>query len=205
MNRYYFFIFGIILLALSSINNASAAIEEIGPIAPRDCVLLIQTCGNCTFNNITSVIMSDGITIAQGPVGMTKAGTQYTFNFCNTTAVGTYRVNGFGDLDGNIQQWNYNLLVEEGDLVIFLALSVLGLLLLIIAIWSENEWLGFISGVCFMLAGLYSMIYGLNNIADLYTRGLAFVFIGLGLLFEIVAGYKIVDSTFGFKMRQEAE
>jgi len=37
---------------------------------------------------------------------------------------------------------------------------------------------------------MYTMIYGFNNVTDLYTRGIAGVIIGLGLIVSISAAYE---------------
>lgn len=97
----------------------------------------------------------------------------------NKTATFTAQVNPTGDSRG------YGL---------FLILSLSALFLLAGGILLENEYVGFISGTLFIVTGVYSMIYGIGGLADLYTRAIAFSSIGLGFLFAIAAGYKVVEA-----------
>jgi len=76
---------------------------------------------------------------------------------------------------------------------LFLVLAVASLLILALGIWAENEYVGFLAGALFMVTGIYSMIYGIGNLADLYTRAVGFSSIGLGAIFSLAAGYKVVE------------
>ena len=91
------------------ISFASAEIQTLGTFKLGDDINLIQTCDNCTFNNITSVLYPNS-TQTIGEFAMTKTGTIYNFTLSsgNITSLGTYIVNGFGDLDGIDTVWNYN-------------------------------------------------------------------------------------------------
>lgn len=95
------FLFGIILLSL-----ISAASPTLGTVRQDNCINLMQTCPDCSYNNISSVLYPNS-SIAMGNAGMTKLGTQYTFNWCNTSVIGTYFVNGFGDPAGTKAIWVY--------------------------------------------------------------------------------------------------
>lgn len=65
-----------------------------------------------------------------------------------------------------------------------------GFILLFTALFYRNPYFGIISGFLFGLAGVYLVIYGINDIADLYTRGLGWVSIGIGIIFIIVGAYE---------------
>ena len=84
----------------------SAEIETLGIFRTEGVVTLIQNCGNCTYNNVSSVIYPNS-TQAIGQVAMSQLGTLYSFNYNKTDALGTYIVNGFGDLDGVKTSWAY--------------------------------------------------------------------------------------------------
>jgi len=74
---------------------------------------------------------------------------------------------------------------ENPILLIFIALA---LILLVMGISFHIIPLGFLSGILFMLGGMYTMIYGFNNVTDLYTRGIAAVIITLGFVITTIAG-----------------
>ena len=82
------------LISIFLISFASA--DSIGVFKQNTCVNLIQTCTSCTYVKITSVNYpnsSQGL----GLVTMTKTGTLYNYSYCDTSQLGTYKVNGFGD------------------------------------------------------------------------------------------------------------
>jgi hypothetical protein len=69
-------------------------------------------------------------------------------------------------------------------------LGVMAFALLVLGVTMNNAYMGFSSGILFFLLGVYTMIYGFAGITDLYTRGLATVFIGMGLFFSFSAAYE---------------
>ncbi len=97
-----------LILGLFLISFASAEIQKLGTFKLGENVPLIQTCASCTFNNITSINDPDGNEVV-GEYNMTRTGTVYNFTLSsgNVTSLGTYIVNGFGDLDGTDTIWNY--------------------------------------------------------------------------------------------------
>lgn len=74
-----------------------------------NCIELIQTCGSCTYNNVSSVVKTGEDTVTYTiNTQMTKDDTYYNYSFCNITKIGVYNVHGFGDLDGDKTSWVYN-------------------------------------------------------------------------------------------------
>ncbi len=108
-----------LILGIFLLSFVSAQIQSLGTFKLGDDINLIQTCDNCTFNNITSVLYPNS-TQTIGEFAMTKTGTFYNFTLSadNTTAIGTYIVNGFGDLDGIDTVWNYNFEVTPSGLIL---------------------------------------------------------------------------------------
>lgn len=95
------------IIFLFTINLTTAEVETLGIFKQNDCVDLLQTCSNCTYSNLSSVIFPNGTTY---PISllMTKHGTEYNYSFCNTSALGTYIANGFSDVDGTNTVWAYD-------------------------------------------------------------------------------------------------
>lgn len=137
-----FIYFGIIMLF--SIAIASGAVESLGTFEKGDCVTLVQTCANCTYNNISMVIVDgDNQTIVLTDAVMTKSGTSYSYNCLNVTSNGDYTVNGYGDPSGSTTIWAYTFKVTTngrgdpaGSVVVFftilfiiISIGLLGLLL----------------------------------------------------------------------------
>lgn len=89
--------------------------ENIGSYKLGECVNLIQTCANCTYVNITSILYPNSTKVINEVV-MTKEGTYYNYSFCNTTKLGEYKVNGHGDENTIETIWSYSFdITREGD------------------------------------------------------------------------------------------
>ena len=187
-----------ILIMALIIPSCLAVVETLGTYKQGNCIPLIQICTTCSYNNISSVYFANygGEEVLSVETIMTRAGSKYTYNFCNATNIGRYIVTGHGDLAGADSPWNYDFFVSTtGDargstLPLFLAIA--GMLLFIIAVWIENEWIGFLAGSAFVIDGIYLMIYGLSSINDMYTRTLAFIALGFGLILIIAGGYEAI-------------
>lgn len=119
----------------------------IGTFKNGECVNLFQTCSNCTYANITSVIYPNGTSII-GNVDMTKSGTYYSFKYCNTTLNGIYQVTGIGDPDAVVEVWNYDFVISpngedatEGKAVFYIGLLIVLLVFLVgaVVIFMESE------------------------------------------------------------------
>jgi hypothetical protein len=102
----------IAVLICITLPMASASVADFGTFKKGECVILLQTCADCTYNTITSVNYPNS-TVAMGITPMTKVNTVYNATFCNTEELGEYIVNGFGDLGGTDTIWNYKFEVTD--------------------------------------------------------------------------------------------
>ncbi len=185
-----------LLIGVLFISLASAAIQTTGPFKQGDCVNVIQICSNCTYNNISRILFPNS-TIAISNVSMTKDNTYYNYTFCSTPALGNYIVNGEGDLNGVDTVWSYNFKVtttgKQSNLPIPIFLLIASVTLFITGILLKSPPFGFFAGVLFILIGMYMMIYGFGNVADLYTQAFALVTLGFGFIIAILAGFSWLD------------
>ena len=173
------------------------ATQEIGPFTQYDCVDLFQICANCTYVNISSVVMPNS-TQTYTNIEMTRDGTRYNSTFCTTDATGQYIANGVSDPDGTRTIFSYSFIinpsgVEQGSIFenpILLIFLLLAIAFLTLGVIFKLAPLGYLSGIMFTLGGIYTMIYGFNNSADLYTRGLAISLISVGVLIFLVAAWE---------------
>jgi len=74
----------------------------------------------------------------------------------------------------------------------FIILGIFSFVLLFVSLFMRSYNIGFASGVMFIVTGMYTMIYGIDLISDMYTRAIAFVFLGMGILFVIYGGYNSI-------------
>lgn len=73
----------------------------------------------------------------------------------------------------------------------FLILISLCLVILTLGIVFENYILGFLSGLLFLITGTYTMIYGFATILSTYSRMVAAVIIGIGMIITIVSSLEL--------------
>jgi len=163
------------------------------------CIELSQTCGNCTYVNISAIIYPNKTSYALfEETTMTKSGTYYNYTFCDIQTIGEYIVSGHGDPEGKLEIWRGNFEVtltgkKESsvfDNPISIFLLVLAFLFLVIGIKLEMEWLGFIGGTFFMLGGIYVFIYGFNYLQNIYTQGIGLSLSFIGLAIALIAIYE---------------
>lgn len=104
--------------------------------------------------------------------------------FC-VDGVYSFSDEGFYDITSTgiipISIWNYPVLI---------ILALLGLGLVILGASKGIPWFGFIGSIMFLLLGIYTMIYGFNNVVDMYTRGVAITLLGLGLIFMFSSAWE---------------
>jgi len=191
------FIVSVILLAIM-IPMASASIGNLGTFKQGECINLLQTCADCSYNNLSSVTQPDGIKGFGVLTTMTKSGTEYTFEFCNTTKSGTYNVNGYGDPGGVLTKWNYILEVtptgSENNTTFFIILIIIAVGLVLLGFILHNYVFAFFGGVSFLIVGIYSMIYGYGGVTNTYSRMISLVIIGLGSLITMLSALDLLGS-----------
>jgi hypothetical protein len=128
------------IVFLFCISYIRAEQQSLGIYEPNSCITLIQTCGSCTYNNITSVKSPNSTTLLS-ETSMIKSGTEYTYQFCNTSSWGTYIVNGVGDLDGVATVWVYDFVIGEelAPVGINIILLIFFISLLISVVWLNHK------------------------------------------------------------------
>jgi len=177
--------------------------ESLGVFKQYECVTLIQTCANCTMVNISSVTYPNS-TIALGQVEMIKSGTFYYYDFCKTDWAGTYRVNGYGDIDypGIYETFTYTFDITpqggaENSTTTFLFLLIISIAILMLGYIFHNYIFATVSGFGLMATGVYGIIYGFGDITNQYTRIISFVVIGLGMIISITSSFQYIDEMYG--------
>ena len=185
-NKLYLNIALIMIIGLFFIEGVDAEIESLGSVKQNDCIELIQSCSNCTFTNITSVVYPNKTKIVLGEL-MTKQGVEYNYSFCKTSIIGNYIVNGFSDVDGINTVWGYDFDVTgngkpkpAGSIVVLFTLCFLVI-------------------ISFML---YQFILSIGHFASLdldavdlaKTMGIYFSIIGLYALSVFYLGNPMIES-----------
>lgn len=95
MRKLYLFLFlGLFLISLAS------ADVSIGTVKQGSTIQLTQTCSNCTYVNLTSVLYPDNTYALNGQYSMQKTGTNFNYTFSDTNTLGDYVYSTCGDLNG---------------------------------------------------------------------------------------------------------
>ena len=130
-------IFGIFCLSFASASN-------LGTFPKDSCVQLYQLCESCTFVNLTSVKippleLSDPMEIQIFGELMNNFGFDFTFEYCNTSRLGSYQYNVCGDKGGvntceniafSITKTGTEFTISEAVTYLILAFGVLLLFLI---------------------------------------------------------------------------
>lgn len=89
----------VLIIIMGAINVVSAEVQTLGTFQQNTCVELKQTCGNCSYVNISSVLYPNS-TVALEEAQMNQTGVDFRYTFCETSTNGQYIVNTYGDPDG---------------------------------------------------------------------------------------------------------
>ena len=75
----------------------------------------------------------------------------------------------------------------------FMILILCSSSLLIFSFIFRNYIFSFVSGLLFMVAGVYSMIYGFTIFLSNYTRMISFIIIGIGVMITIASSINLIE------------
>lgn len=154
----------LVIFMLLFIFNFVSAVENIGYAKQNTCISLPQSDLNSTFQNITYIQHPDK-TFDILNINMTKDGSFYYYNYCNTTQIGEYIVNGFS----NIDSWAYTFQVtKQGNIL------------------TQSESTISSSAVYFLLGlGIVLIVFGFF----MFNRGFWSAWVGI---FSVIIGFIIL-------------
>jgi len=185
-----------VLMMMSLLAPATATVEPLGTFKDRICVELKQTCNNCTYNNISSVVYPNS-TIALGNVVMTKSGTEYNHTFCSTSVMGTYIVNGYGDPNGVKTVWAYDFNITPSGFLdtlgFYFLILILSLGIIVLGFWREDAPITIFGTFGLYFVGLYVLFNGLAGIRDLTTTwAFALIVLGTAVYISIRSAHSLI-------------
>lgn len=161
--------------------SAQSTVQTLGVYKQHECINLIQICSSCTYNNVSTVI-SPNSTILMSNILMQKSGTFYNQTFCNTSQLGRYIVNGFGDVSGIVTVWSYDFYITSSGTQLGTSDSLMSMLffgaILLIAI------------IMFMLAFVFRGPKGLWISLFFLSMGIILVVIDFGYIMNIMDRYQ---------------
>ena len=182
---------GIMFLSLLGASEAS-----LGTVKQGHCILLKQTCSDCTYNNISAVSYPNRTENAIENVEMTQDGTLFTYSFCTTNTLGNYLVDGYGDDDGTKDVWQYNFIVtpsgNSGNSNIALFILIIFLLygINLLGFFNENVMMTVLGGMALLFLGVYMINNGIIIYRDNLTNYVGYVTSAWGGMSSMFALYK---------------
>jgi len=165
-------------------------------------VNIIETCVvrgfPCPVDFLCNITISDpnlNTIVLNSP--MTRNDTMYNYTFVSTDILGDY---SYSTYCSNVTLSGYQAETlrvtttgREPNVMITILLLLCSLGLFLLALYLKNHAIGFISGILFLMSGMYLMIYGFGDLADLYTRAIAYVIIAFGSFITLLAGYEWLE------------
>lgn len=176
------------------------ATQDIGSVQQNKCIMLKQTCSNCTYVNLSSVSVANNPEyLLLGEYSMTKTGTEYNYSFCDTQTISDdYSYCVHGDIDGIDTPACISFSVTPSGLsgtlgFYFILLIIIGSLI-ILGFTMKDAWFIMVGGIISMLVGLYSINYGIAGMRDMFiTWGIGLFEIFMGGYLAIKAGLEIMS------------
>ena len=188
------------------------AIETtIGTKKLDDCIDLIQTCADCSYVNFTSYTRPNGTRIIIEAAGV-KDAVSFTYNNCNITdKIGTWIIDGHGDVSGTdtVFSYTYEVTTTGNPTPDGMPMFQMGVLIIIFAtscfllyLSTSMEAVGFkifflLTSLVFLMATMISayMISADGNVAAATnTTTLALVTV-LGVILFIIFIYILIVQT----------
>ena len=185
MKRLLLFLFlGMFLFSLVSA-------ESIGTVKQGDSIEITNYCqvGSCTYMNLTSITYPNG-TVINVNTEMTKNGQNFNYTY-TPTELGIYNFKTCGDPAGEYlcdsDTFEVTSTGTGGSMFFIILITILALIFFISSLFVPEEFFVYISGVSFLIGGIYLMINGIDVLNDTNTRYLSYLYIGIGFLFSIGA------------------
>jgi len=154
----------------------------------------------CTINNaVPSAAATLNLTIAypNGTLMLDNAETEargngifnYTITFRD---IGTYYptlvcVDGTNSYSDSSGRYIITSTGAGGSMFYIILITALAVIFLIATLFVDEEFFVYLSGVLFLIGGIYLMINGLDVLNDINTRYLAYIYLGIGILFTVGA------------------
>ncbi len=156
----------------------------------------------CPADFLCNITISDpdlNVVVLNSP--MTKNDTIYNYTFSSTDLLGAYEYNVYCSnltLSGNQEEvLKVTTTGREPNMMITILLLLCSLGLFVLALYMKNHAMGFISGILFLISGTYLMIYGFGDLADMYTRAIAYVIIAFGSFIVLISSIEWLEDIDG--------
>ena len=177
-------------LFLTSFSFVGAEVDSLKPGKVNQEYMLVQTCDNCTYINVTKIrYPNQSETYPNVRMSQTVNG-NYNYSF-TPTVIGDYIVTTCGNPDGyyTCDSYDFTISTTGNDFYSMIPLFLLlcGSFILALGLYFREPFLGVPSGIMLTISGVYFIIYGLGVIQNVYTQAIGFTSLLLGLVIAFSA------------------
>jgi len=202
----YMVFVSVLIGALMGVAMANAAnmvdVDEVYIIKACDKADITVQCANggahCSASAVCNITLfyPSNYTIFLNDLPMTNQDTFHniTIEGTKTCKIGDYRGSIVCCDGANCNNADVILRItpsgEDRGTAISLILIFAAIIVILLAFVLKNEYVGFVGGILFIVAGVHIVIYGMLNLSDVYTRTIGITSICLGVIFFIYAAYE---------------
>lgn len=165
---------------ISAFDFDTTSNNDLGTFKQGECVSLFQTCDNCSYVNVTSVIYPDGtVNFIQG--SMTKQGIDYNYSFCDTNTLGDYKYTTHGDKGGAdvTEVINFRITSSgEGSVenIVFIVTMLVFLFSInLLGFFKRNATITILGGIGLTFLGLYMIQNGIIIFRNDFTLAVSYI------------------------------
>jgi hypothetical protein len=192
MIKKYFLIIGMLLLVSTMsalVVKQNDAVDLVHPVRIDDFPNSAIDCNISIFDpsNVEVVDYAE----------MTNDYEKHNYTFDNASQLGTYTYDITCSTGASNKTESFDFEVtstgksqvsvwQNSILIIFV---VLAMFLFALGFYLDFPVLGFFSFLLVLFGGIHTMIYGLSNVANFYTRGIAGILVGFGIIFMLISVY----------------
>jgi len=200
MTRYNKVYLGILMVFFGILMISLTSAATLGNYGLNQCVQLKQTCGNCTYVNITSVtaVTNDGASVRiLGNVPMTKQGVEYNYTFCSTGYVGEYTYITVGNPDGitDTESVTFNV-GGSNSIILIVVIFVLIYSIGFFGFFGKNIWVSILGGMAMLALGIFVLKNGIDIYRSFITNVVGLITIALGAIFSLTAGVELIQESY---------
>ena len=162
-----------ILIFVLILSSLLVSATTLGTFKINENINLKQTCADCTYINITSILFPNSSEFLTNEINMTKNGVEFNYTFSGADVVGQYIVSGYGDPNGIKTVWTYDFYVtltgEESSSFGF-SISITIIAFLSILIIFSIIMIFYLDGIAKTIPLLFTSLfitYGFNILTNL--------------------------------------
>lgn len=188
----------VILSIVAMVGIATAQEQQTsGPYKWTKCANLVQICGNCTYVNITSIVIpANGTSVLTSPIQMTKTDTVYNYTFCKTSELGNYVANWKANPTGvnDVGNWNFYVTTTGLDIPVGFLFLIIGIVYAVffMGLYKRDITITLLGVFMLTFLGLFLLQFGLNIYKNWLTDAFSFITLGLAGYLGIIIAHEYI-------------